>query len=125
MSRTHPFFSDLVGEGSACWEGGESPSTCPRVSLANPAARGMGFVPPWTLVYLSSRALQQAPPQPAPAPGSAIAKPSAAAEAAERAPAASFPPVPSARGAFDFILNPDLEVVEEDFSSDEGYSDDN
>ena len=66
-----------------------------------------------------------------PAPGAAQAAPSwdaiTAAPAAAKAPAPAPlapPPPPAPSSAFDFILNPDLEEVEEAFSSDEEYSDD-
>ncbi|KAK9831934.1 hypothetical protein WJX81_001133 [Elliptochloris bilobata] len=52
------------------------------------------------------------------------AAPSGAAAAVEAAPRRAAPPPPAPNSAFDFILNPDLEEVEEAFSSDEEYSDD-
>ena len=48
----------------------------------------------------------------------------AAAGRAESAPPRPAAPPPAPNSAFDFILNPDLEEVEEAYSSDEEYSDD-
>jgi len=66
-----------------------------------------------------------APSLAAPAPSwEAVTAGPAAAAGAGRPPPPPPPPPPVPNSAFDFILNPDLEEVEEAYSSDEAYSDD-
>ena len=93
------------------------------------ASPGAGTIPPMPLGWKPGDSVPDIPPMPAgwrvgdPVPGSTrtVSQSPVASQAAEKvAPQQQPAPLPS---AFDFILNPDLEEADEDFSSDEDLSD--